>query len=204
MFTMPPGTSPQKVLAAVRNFAREEFYGQHRYALVLHTDEPHPHVHLVLKAVSEQGVRLNIKKATLRHWRSQFARHLRAQGVAANATERAVRGESRSAMKDGIYRAGLRGESTYMRAQAEAVATALANGVIRAEPGKRAQLETRTSVSRGWHAVADLLSVQGEHRLAAGVVRFADSMVRPLTDRELLARSLLAVSRPPPRQIKVI
>ena len=66
MFSMPPGTSPQKVLAAVRNFAREEFYGQHRYALVLHTDEPHPHVHLVLKAVSEQGVRLNIKKATLR------------------------------------------------------------------------------------------------------------------------------------------
>lgn len=204
MFSMPPGTPPQKVLAAVRNFAREEFYGQHRYALVLHTDEPHPHVHLVLKAVSEQGVRLNIKKATLRHWRSQFARHLRAQGVAANATERAVRGESRSAMKDGIYRAGLRGESTHMRAQAEAVATGLANGVIRAESGKQAQLETRTSVSRGWHAVAEILSVQGDHRLAAGVVRFADSMVRPLTDRELLARSLLAVSRPPPRQVKVI
>ncbi|MBK7250663.1 MAG: relaxase/mobilization nuclease domain-containing protein [Gammaproteobacteria bacterium] len=107
MFSMPPGTPPQKVLSAVRNFAREEFYGQHRYAMVLHTDEPHPHVHLVLKAVSEQGVRLNIKKATLRHWRSQFASHLRVQGVAANATERAVRGESRSAKKDGIYRASL-------------------------------------------------------------------------------------------------
>src|SRR5690606_8236842 len=97
VFSMPPGTPPQKVLSAVRNFAREEFYGQHLYAFVLHTDEPHPHVHMVLKAVSEEGVRLNIKKATLRHWRSQFARHLRAQGVAANATERAVRGESRSA-----------------------------------------------------------------------------------------------------------
>ena len=73
MFSMPPGTPPDKVLGAVRNFAREEFWGQHRYAFVLHTDEPHPHVHLVLKAVSEQGVRLNIKKATLRHWRSEFA-----------------------------------------------------------------------------------------------------------------------------------
>jgi hypothetical protein len=60
------GTPTDKVLGAVRNFAREEFYGQHRYALVLHTDEPQPHVHLVLKAVSEQGVRLNIQKATLR------------------------------------------------------------------------------------------------------------------------------------------
>ena len=69
MFSMPAGTPPEKVLAAVRNFAREEFWGQHRYAFVLHTDEDHPHVHLVLKAVSEQGVRLNIRKVTLRHWR---------------------------------------------------------------------------------------------------------------------------------------
>jgi len=34
MFSMPSGTPPQKVLSAVRNLAREEFYGQHRYALV--------------------------------------------------------------------------------------------------------------------------------------------------------------------------
>ena len=55
MFSMPPGTPPDKVLGAARNFAREEFWGQHRYAFVLHTDEAHPHVHLVLKAVSERG-----------------------------------------------------------------------------------------------------------------------------------------------------
>lgn len=50
IFSMPPGTSPQTVLAAVRKFAVNEFAFQHRYALVLHTDEPHPHVHLVVKA----------------------------------------------------------------------------------------------------------------------------------------------------------
>jgi hypothetical protein len=103
MFSMPPGTPPDKVLAAVRSFAREEFALQHRYAFVLHTDEPHPHVHLVLKAVSEQGVRLNIKKATLRRWRSEFARNLRLQGVSANATERAVRGEGRVNKIDGSF-----------------------------------------------------------------------------------------------------
>src|SRR5258708_33916339 len=133
---MPAGTPPEKVLTAVRNFAREEFWGQHRYALTLHTDEPHPHVHLVLKAVSEQGVRLNIKKSTLRHWRSEFARNLRLLGVEANATERAVRGETRKAKKDGIYRASLPGDSTYVRAQAEAVAAELFQGDIRVEPGK--------------------------------------------------------------------
>ena len=36
MFSMPAGTPPQKVLAAVKNFAREEFGLKHRYAMVLH------------------------------------------------------------------------------------------------------------------------------------------------------------------------
>src|SRR5882762_7391933 len=79
MLSMPPGTPSKGVLEAARNFAREEFALKHRYALVLHTEEPHPHVHLVVKAVSEQGARLNIRKATLREWRSEFARHLRDQ-----------------------------------------------------------------------------------------------------------------------------
>ena len=65
MFSMPAGTPPQKVSAAVKNFAREEFGAQHRYAMVVHTDEPHPHVHMVVKALSEDGKRLNIRKVTL-------------------------------------------------------------------------------------------------------------------------------------------
>jgi hypothetical protein len=54
MLSMPPGTPPKGVLEAARNFAREEFALRHRYALALHTDEPHPHVHLVVKAVGPQ------------------------------------------------------------------------------------------------------------------------------------------------------
>ena len=70
----------QGLLGAARTFARETFGAKHRYAMVLHTDEPHPHVHMVVKAVSEEGMRLNIRKATLREWRREFARHLRAPG----------------------------------------------------------------------------------------------------------------------------
>ncbi len=195
MFSMPPGTPPQKVLAAVRNLAREEFYGQHRYALVLHTDEAHPHVHLVLKAVSEQGERLNIKKATLRHWRSQFARHLRELGVAANATDRAVRGQSRSARKDGIHRATLRGDSSYLRAQVEGVAKELAGGAARTEPGKRSLLATRAEIIKGWKSVADRLERSGERELAADVIRFTVTMEQPRTQRELMMRDLLAAAR---------
>lgn len=190
MFSMPPGTPPDKVLGAVREFAREQFALQHRYAFVLHTDEPHPHVHLVLKAVSEQGVRLNIKKVTLRHWRSEFARHLRLLGVAANATERAVRGESRSSKQDGIYRASQRGDSTYMRERAEAIASELLKGGIRVELGKRTLMGTRQQVVQAWAEVARRLVVEGHGELAGGVERFVSGMSPPKTDRERIADAL--------------
>ena len=92
VFSMPPGTNSMKVLSAVQNLCREEFALNHRYAMALHTDDDHPHVHVVLKATSEQGKRLNIKKAHLKEWRAKFADHLRELGVAANATPRAFRG----------------------------------------------------------------------------------------------------------------
>jgi hypothetical protein len=98
-------------LKSVSRHLGEEFGLKHCYAMVLHTDEPHPHVHVVVKAMSEQGVRLNIRKAALRGWRREFARHLRAVGIAANATDPGVRGENRSPKRDGIYRAEHRGET---------------------------------------------------------------------------------------------
>jgi hypothetical protein len=199
MFSMPPGTPPEKVREAVRNFAREEFWGQHRYAFVLHTDEPHPHVHLVMKAVSEQGVRLNIKKATLRHWRSEFAHHLGLLGVAANATERAVRGETRKAKKDGIYRASLRGDSTYMRAQTEAVARELLSGNIRVEAGKRKLIKTRSVVEDGWRSVAKLLASDEHHEIAEKVGRFVERLPSVQTERDWLRDQLRTRSRQPAR-----
>jgi hypothetical protein len=98
VFSMPPGTNPEKVLGAVQTLCREEFALKHRYVMALHTDSRHPHVHVVLKAKSEQGKRLNIQKAHLKEWREKFAHHLRAQGVVANATPRASRNQKRSSV----------------------------------------------------------------------------------------------------------
>jgi hypothetical protein len=190
MFSMPSGTPPDKVLSAVKNFAREEFGLKHRYAMVLHTDEPHPHVHMVVKAVSEQGVRLNIRKATLREWRTEFARQLRALGVAANATDRGVRGESRSPKLDGIYRAEQRGESRRTGARAEAVRAELSKGNLRVEAGKAKLLKTRREVERGWWAVSDILGNEGQPELAAKVRQFVECMPPPRTENEQLSTQL--------------
>ncbi len=197
IFSMPPGTPPDKVLLATRNFMREEFALQHRYVLALHTDEPHPHVHVVLKAVSEQGDRLNIRKATLREWREGFARHLRALGVEANATPRQVRGESRPQKLDGIFRAARRGDSTHLRERAMAVARQVARGQLQVEPGKAALLLTRDEALRAWRVIGETLIKQGHRDLAEQAKRFTDQMPTPLSEREWTALQLVERSRGP-------
>lgn len=191
LFSMPPGTPPRKVLAAVRDFAREEFALKHRYAMVLHTDEPHPHVHMVVKAVNERGERLNIRKHVLRHWRAEFARHLRAHGVEANATERVIRGETRPRKLDGIYRATLRGESTHMRSRVESVIADLSAASARVERGKVGMLETRRSLERGWRAIGNLLAGEGHDQLADQVARFVRRMSPVKTEKEWLSAHVL-------------
>ncbi|HVP35149.1 MAG TPA: relaxase/mobilization nuclease domain-containing protein [Steroidobacteraceae bacterium] len=189
ILSMPKGTPPDKLLAASGVFAREQFGLQHRYALVLHTDQDHPHVHLVVKAVSEEGRRLNIRKATLREWRRQFAHHLREQGVPANATERAVRGCSQSTFKDGVYRASQRGESLYLRERLARLVEVERHGVLEPSPGKAKLLETRRAVVAGWHAAAEALADAGQGALAQKIWGFIGGMQPPLTTDEQLSRS---------------
>jgi hypothetical protein len=196
MFSMPAGTPPDKVLSAVRNFAREEFALKHRYAMVLHTDEPHPHVHMVVKAMSETGERLHIRMKTLKEWRQAFAWHLRSLGVAANATDRSVRGVTEPRKLDGIYRPAHPKPkerprfSTHMRGREEAVATKIRVGKLKIEPAKASLMATRRRVEQAWREVSEVLIGQGQTRLAAQVRRFVEEMPPPMTEKEWIATAL--------------
>jgi hypothetical protein len=190
ILSMPKGTPPEKLLLASRDFAREQFALKHRYALAIHTDQDHPHVHLVVRAVSEAGKRLNIRKATLREWRRLFAQHLRAHGIAANATERAVRGETRSSFKDGIHRASLRGDSRHLSERVQRIAEELRDGGPKPNPGKTKLLETRRDVIVGWNAAADALLAAGQGALAEKIWGFLSGMRRSLTTDERLVSKL--------------
>jgi len=198
MFSMPPGTPPKGVLAAARSFLREEFALKHRYAFILHTDEAHPHVHAVIKSISEQGIRLNIRKKTLREWRSEFARHLREQGIEANATERAVRGGVRVTKLDGIFRAQRREASTHIRARVDVAEAELAKEKdLQPEPGKARLLQTRKEVQRGWQALAEFLDRGGQRELAAVVRKFVSELPAPLTEQEQVTNALTQRLRKP-------
>ena len=190
IFSMPAGTPPSKVLTATQSFCREEFALKHRYVMALHTDEPHPHVHVVVKAMSEQGKRLNIRKPLLREWRQKFAMQLRAIGVEANATDRFIRGVTTPQKRDPIYRAARRGESRHWRGRMDAVARELSAGKLHVEPAKSQLMQTRTAMENGWLAVGDLLLAQGHRQLAAHVQRFVDQLPSPRTEKEWLAHQL--------------
>src|SRR5262249_17982885 len=126
------------------------------------------------------GTRLNIRKATLREWRRQFARHLLEHGVAANATERAVRGVTKPEKTDGIYRAERRRDSTPWRQRPEAAARAMTpGGEIRPEPEKAQLLETRHRVVQGWNEGADDLVRQGPAEIALAGGGFGEETAPP-------------------------
>jgi hypothetical protein len=203
VFSMPPSTPATKVLQAVRKLAVNEWQLKHRYSMTLHTDDHHPHVHVVLKAMGEGGRRLNIRKATLRYWRSQFASNLLELGVAANATERAVRGQPRSPKLDGLFRAERRGHSYDLQARRSEAAEPIALGPLVRDLGAATLRRTRADVLFGWQRTAARLKAQGDKDLADRIGEFTAEMSPALTDRELLVykprdfRSPQTVHMPP-------
>lgn len=203
VLSMPSPTPPEKVLAAARKFAREKFADQHRYAMVLHTDQQHPHVHMVLKAESEEGRRLHIDKATLRTWREDFARLMREQGIAANATPRVARGRNKKKTSSAVYRSRRHGTSHIVRERVAAVAERLSLTGFYEDPARGKLLETRAVVLHAWQNVADTLDLQGEAVLAGEVRSFARHLPTVQTDNEKLAdrvARLLGVKAPRPER----
>jgi hypothetical protein len=187
VLSMPSPTPPDKILAAARKFAREKFGVQHRYAMVLHTDQRHPHIHMVIKAESEHGQRLHIDKAMLRTWREDFARLMREQGIAANATPRAVRGRNKGKTRDAIYRAQHRGASTAVRQRVTDITKQVVRTRAFHDPARSKLLETRKAVVGRWLQIADTLDLQGEVVLAGDVRNFARRFPPVLSDTEAIA-----------------
>jgi hypothetical protein len=219
LLSMPQGTAPQIVLAAAQNFARENFALSHRYAMVLHdpgTDPKHkktgtgknPHVHLVVKAVSETGERLYIRKDTLQAWREQFAQALREQGIEANATPAAIRGKAKSSARGAIHQHQERIEkwrtepqeerniqkkprpSTLLQTHVERVMNELVNGVEPDLSGKEKLMTTRKHVLSGWMATENALRDKGLIKEANQVVDFIKHLPSVKTDHDLLKEKI--------------
>jgi len=217
VLSMPAGTPPEKVLKAVKKFAREEFAHQHRYAMALHADEKgkhgmHPHVHLVVKAEHEyKGKRLNPRKADLQRWRERFADYLNELGVAATATRREDRGYAKTHKKTPIYRAAGRdskksghsqqpgtlitaaGDSVFMRRKLEAVKRELrATGRVEDRDGYRSLMNVRAKVNERYGEAISWLREKGREEEARRFELMQRHLPPMRSEKQLIADALAA------------
>jgi hypothetical protein len=63
-------------------------------------------------------------------------------------------------------------------------------GRLDSEPGKAKLVETRETVVRAWHVIAEKLLIDGHGRLAEQVWKFIGEMPPVATDNERIARGL--------------
>jgi Relaxase/Mobilisation nuclease domain len=217
VLSMPAGTPPQKVLKAVKKFAREEFAHQHRYAMALHAEQKgkhgtHPHVHLVVKAEHEYGgSRLNPRKADLQRWRERFAEYLTELGVAATATRREDRGFVKTHKKTPIYRAAHRepktpgtsaqsvtlsaaaGDSIFMRRKLEAVKRELRmTGTVADRDAYRSLMNVRAQVNERYGEAIHWLRGQGREDEARRFELMHRHLPPVRSEKQLIADGLIA------------
>ena len=182
MWSMPAGTDARKLLAAVQALAARQFAG-HKYVLALHTHQANPHVHLLVRAESDLGVRLNPRKADLHGWRMEFAAALRERGIAAAASRQAARGVVKNYLS--IWQVKAQGEGRVRNQQ-------------RSHKDSQVARDTRADALRAWGGVAGVLaqSAKWEDRdLAKQVLEFVNTMPMERGRAILAQRSRAPVER---------
>ena len=171
VLSMPPGTDRHAVKEAAREFAREQF-GNHQYIFAAHNDEKHPHVHLAVKAVDHDGVRLNPRKGDLYFWREQFAEKLREQGIAANATLRRARGIIQKSEKQVIrhieneFQQGKRkAPSRVLQTQRQEAALEITMGTKHINPAQDKMCMARQEIQKAYGQIARVLATEAIERI---------------------------------------
>ena len=213
VLSMPPGTSLVGVRDAARAFAAEAFGERFDYAFALHTDAGHPHVHLAVRMLGENGERLNPRKADLDQWRQTFARTLRDRDIAAEATPRRARGVVRKPEAMPVRKLREKhergaGEEPRVLHAAREEAARIARGELRLErPWERALLRRQQEVRGAYLHHADTLDGgDGDAKeLAKSLRAFVQAMPAAATRRNEWVRAarLLQAERQPvePRRV---
>jgi type IV secretory pathway VirD2 relaxase len=208
VLSMPPGTSIVGTRDAARAFAQEVFGDRFDYVFALHTDAGHPHVHLAVRSLGEDGVRLNPRKADLEHWRQTFARTLRDRGIEAEATPRRARGVVRKPERIPVrklrerHHAG-RGPAPRVVRSAYEEASKIVLGARIERPWERPILDRQRAIRAGYVAAAEALARSADpadRRLGEQVRAFVQAMPAPATRRNELVKAIRTLVRARPDQ----
>lgn len=191
VMSMPPGTDRPSVTSAARDFAKAEFGDNYSYVFATHDDEKHPHVHLCVKAMGKDGIRLNPRKADLQRWREMFAEKLIDHGIEANATRRPVRGVTKRPKKQPVIHLEKRGlRSLHREALKKAAEGFIRNAQVIINPMQSKITRTRQHVVDSWREIGHALQAQGAEKLSSEVKAFVQALPEPLGIGEQLEKQL--------------
>lgn len=206
MLSMPAGTDPEKVRDAARSFAKKAFSENHEYLFALHTDQAHPHVHLAVKMLGNDQVRLNPRKADIQAWREGFAEELRTLGVAALATRRQARGVVKKATKGAVWQINNNKQpnrkkrtANVTRSQVKEAATELALEVkgeaLPEKPWKKAIEHRQNEIRQLYKKLSDALDKTGkkeDKQLSQDVKKFLSGLPKEIvTQNEEIKRRIV-------------
>lgn len=190
ILSMPPGTDRDGVRAAAAEFAAVTFEG-HQYVFASHDDEKHPHVHLCVKTLGRDLIRLNPRKADLQRWRETFAEKLREHGIEANATARAPRGRTLRAEKQAVrhidegFKKKTRSAPSRVKTGRElAVRDEIVGGTRHDHPAEAKLAQQRREVVKSYGQIAKALSNSPDtqdKKLAMQIVGLVRGMQPPKT-----------------------
>ena len=192
MLSMPNGVDAVTVQRAVREFAAVELR-DHAWVMVLHDHQANPHVHLSVRAENRHGQRLNPRKADLQRWRETFAEKLRGQGIEAEATRQATRGQDRNYEPLWRIKATEAGRSTSARESSKSSPAS--------ERSRRQALEAWANIALG---LADS-DVPGDRDMAQSVEQYVRTIpfvrTRGLVADEAPVRPEVTADRGPSREV---
>lgn len=203
ILSMPTGTDAVRLRDAARAFAQEIFGDRFDYLLALHTDTAHPHVHLTVRALADDGTRLNPRKADLEAWRQRFAAALHERGIAAEATPRRARGVTRKAERTALRKireraeAGRGAPARVVRSAYHEAAQAAFGGEVRPTEWEVRMVRRQRRIRSLYAAEASLLLTSPEaddRALGRAVLGFLEGMPAPDSQRLALARELRAAN----------
>lgn len=204
MLSMPKGTDPEKVRQAARAFAQEQFSGKYPYAMVLHTDKAHPHVHICVRMTpnERQEKKLFIRRQTLESYRQHFADKLVERGVEAAATPREYRGVTQKGKKIAVYHAEKAGRSAVAKAKLQEVIKEVKTGIRAPEPWKERIANRRKVVLTHYQNAITELEAEGKHAQAAQVKEYVKKMPPLFTERDQYRKRIHSYMESKQREMK--
>ena len=204
VLSAPQGSDLDAAAAASRAAAKELFAGRFDYVSAFHADTLNPHLHVTVRALGVDGVRINPPLRECMAWRAAYAKVLCDHGIEAVASRCSERGVSPRREQIGLRK--LREKHALGRGQVAEVDRAAYLAAARLaflEPaettdGERRLLRRQVQVRAAYLAEAERLGASqdpADQVLARKVEAFVAAMPEPLSRRQKLARELAAINK---------